>query len=38
MDKKFEQVLTFKEWEKEKNTLFAYLKKKFDYVLTPRKR
>jgi len=36
MDKRIEQELTYKEWEKEKNTLFAFLKKKFEYVLTPR--
>lgn len=38
MDKKIEQELTYKEWEKQHNILVAFLKKKFEYVLTPRKR
>jgi hypothetical protein len=38
MDKKIEQELTYKEWEKQHNTLVAFLKLKFHLLLTPRKR
>jgi hypothetical protein len=37
MDKKIEQELTYKEWEKRHNTLVAFLKKKFEYVLARKK-
>ena len=32
MDKRIEQELTFKEWEKQRNVLVAFLKKKFEPV------
>jgi hypothetical protein len=39
MDKKIEQELTYKEWEKQHNALVAFLKLKFHLLLnTPRKR
>jgi len=39
MDKRIEQELTYKEWEKKHNTLVAFLKEKYKALLTtPRKR
>ena len=37
MDKKFEQELVYKDWEKQRNILVAFLKKKFEHLLTVRK-
>lgn len=34
MDKKIEQELTYKEWEKQHNVLVAFLKKKYEHLLT----
>jgi hypothetical protein len=38
MDRRIEQELTYKEWEKEKNTLFAFLREKFKILLAIKKR